>query len=49
MQSTGHKNKVTTFATAFTCLPKNHKQQLHLYVGYYSISFLDAKSTFNIV
>ena len=45
----GHTNNVTIFTTAFTCLPKNQKQQLHFYTGYYSIEFWDAKSTFNIV
>ena len=49
MQPVEHKNKVTTFATAFTCLPKNQKQKLEFYIVSYSISFWDGKLTFNIV
>ena len=49
MQPRRNKNKVTIFATAFACLPKNKKQQLHFYIGYYAISFWDAKYTFSII
>ena len=49
MQPMGHTNNVTICTTAFTCLQKNQKQQLHFYTGYNSTDFWDAKSTFNIV
>ena len=39
MQPMRHKNTITIFAAAFTCLPINQKEQLHFYTVYYAIRF----------